>query len=252
MKILHDISINKLSSIPLYAQLRDGLLKAMDSGILKENDKLPTENEICSFYNISKTVVRQAYSDLLSMGRIERHKSKGTFVKKVYKERNFIQELSDFSNEMIRQGFQPSTKLIYIEKITWDEKAYPILSLNKGQECLHYKRLRLGSNTPIYVEETFVSLEEFPNLDQHDFANESLFKLLESDYNTQITKVYTTYKAVIVSEADSRILDIQKHSAVHKVETQSYNQNNKIVEYSIAYFPGTRNRFSLVVKRNHR
>lgn len=252
MDILHEISINKLSSVPLYAQLRDALLKAIENGLLKDNDKLPTENEICMFFNISKTVVRQAYSDLLSLGRIERHKSKGTFVKQTYKERNFTQELSDFANEMIRQGFQPSTKLIYIEKLKWDDKAYPILNISKGTECLHFKRLRLGSNTPIYVEETFVSLDHFPKLDAHNFATESLFKVFEEEYNTKITKAYTSYKAVIVSDADSRILDLPKHSAVHRVETQSFNQNNIVVEYSIAYFPGTRNRFSLVVKRNHR
>jgi len=250
MDILHEISLNKLSPIPLYAQLRDGFLKAIDTGLLKDNDKLPTENEICMFYNVSKTVVRQAYSELLSLGKIERHKSKGTFIKQTYMERNFTQELSDFANEMIRQGYQPNTKLLYIEKISWDEKAYQILNIHKGSECLHFRRLRLGSNTPIYVEETFVSLDQFPGLDQYDFSKESLFKIFESNYNTKISKAYTTYKAVIVSDADSRILDLQKRSAVHRVETQSYNQNNQVVEYSIAYFPGTRNRFSLVVKRN--
>lgn len=250
MDILYEISLNKLSPIPLYAQLRDGFLKAIDTGLLKDNDKLPTENEICMFFNVSKTVVRQAYSELLSMNKIERHKSKGTFIKQTYKERNFTQELSDFANEMIRQGFQPSTKLLYIEKIIWDEKVYPILNMHKGSECLHFRRLRLGSNTPIYVEETYVSLDQFPGIDQYNFAVESLFKIFDNFYNTKILKAYTTYKAVLVSEADSRILDLPKRSAVHKVITQSYNQNNNIVEYSIAYFPGTRNRFSLVVKRN--
>lgn len=250
MDILHEISINKLSPTPLYAQLRDGFLRAIETGLLKDNDKLPTENEVCMFFNISKTVVRQAYSDLLSLGKIERHKSKGTFIKQTYMERNFTQELSDFANEMIRQGYQPSTKLLYIEKIIWDEKAYQILNIKKGTECLHFRRLRLGSNTPIYVEETFVSLDQFPGLDSHNFGLESLFKILEEEYNTRILKAYTTYKAVIASDADSRILDLPKKSAVHRVETQSFNQNNQIVEYSIAYFPGTRNRFSLVVKRN--
>ncbi len=252
MDILHEITINKLSTTPLYAQLRDSILKAIETGLLKDKDKLPTENEICLFFNISKTVVRQAYSDLLSLGRIERHKSKGTFVKQIYKERCFTQELTDFNNEMIRQGLHPSTKLIYIEKINWDERAYSVLNIPKGHECLHFKRLRLGSNTAIYVEETFLSLDNFPNLDAHNFGEESLFKVLNDEYNTKIIKAYTSYKAVIVSDADSRILDLPKHSAVHRVETQSYNQNNQIVEFSIAYFPGTRNRFSLIVKRNHR
>ena len=47
MDILHEISLNKLSPIPLYAQLRDGFLKGIETGFLKDNDKLPTENEIC-------------------------------------------------------------------------------------------------------------------------------------------------------------------------------------------------------------
>jgi len=250
MDILYEISLNKLSPTPLYAQLRDGFLKAIDTGLLKDNDKLPTENEVCMFFHVSKTVVRQAYSDLLSIGKIERHKSKGTFVKQTYKERNFTQELSDFANEMIRQGFQPSTKLLFIEKITWDEKAYSILNINRGIECLHFRRLRLGSNTPMYVEETYISLAQFPGLDQYDFAHDSLFKIFDKHYNTKILKAYTTYKAVLASDGDSRILDLPKHSAVHRVETQSYNQNNVVVEYSIAFFPGTRNRFSFVAKRN--
>ncbi len=250
MDILHEISLNKLSPIPLYAQLRDGFLKGIETGFLKDNDKLPTENEICMFFKISKTVVRQAYSDLLSMGKIERHKSKGTFIKQTYKERNFTQQLSDFANEMVRQGFQPSTKLLYIEKIQADEKTSIVLGVTKGADCLHFRRLRLGSNIPIYVEETFVSLDRFPGLDQHNFATESLFKIFDQDFNKKITKAYITYKAVIATDADARILDLPKHSAVHKVETQSYDQNNVVVEYSIAYFPGTRNRFSLDVKRN--
>lgn len=252
MDILHEITINKLSSTPLYAQLRDSLIKAINTGLLKDNDKLPTENEICMFFNISKTVVRQAYSDLLSLDKIERHKSKGTFVKQTYKERSFTQELTNFANEMIRQGYQPSTKLIFIEKIVWDERAYSVLNIPKGSECLHFKRLRLGSNTPIYVEETYVSLAQFPGLDEHDFSQESLFKTFDEVYNTKIIKAYTSYKAINVTEADSRILDVSKHSAVHRVETQSFNQHNQVVEFSIAYFPGTRNRFNLDVKRNHR
>jgi DNA-binding GntR family transcriptional regulator len=75
------INLYKNSSTPLYAQIKDSLKLAIKNGLLKPNDKLPTEEEICSEFNISRPVVRQAYKELLDENYIIRYKSRGTFVK---------------------------------------------------------------------------------------------------------------------------------------------------------------------------
>ena len=76
------IRINKFSKIPLYLQLKNSIKNAILNGVLKDKDKLPTEEFIGQVFNISRPVVRQAYQSLIDEGLITRHQGKGTFVKK--------------------------------------------------------------------------------------------------------------------------------------------------------------------------
>ena len=74
------IKINKFSMIPLYSQLKESIKSAIEDGILKPGDKLPTELAICEKFSLSRTVTRQAFYELMNEGYICRYKSRGTFV----------------------------------------------------------------------------------------------------------------------------------------------------------------------------
>ena len=94
------INLFKSSSTPLYAQLKDSIKQAIKSGQLKPNDKLPTEEEICAEFRISRPVVRQAYKELLDENYIVRFKSRGTFVKEVEIKSMFFSEFSDIEIDL--------------------------------------------------------------------------------------------------------------------------------------------------------
>ena len=110
------ITINKYSLVPLYSQLKESIKEAIQNGILKPGDKLPTEHEICNHFNLSRTVTRQAFYELMSEGYIVRYKSRGTFVNQQSKENVFFKEIISFNDEMKMYGFEPKTELISIEK----------------------------------------------------------------------------------------------------------------------------------------
>ena len=57
------IKINKYSSVPLYEQIRQCIIEAIQKGILKPGQKLPTEECICKACGVSRPVVRQAYTN---------------------------------------------------------------------------------------------------------------------------------------------------------------------------------------------
>ena len=44
--------LNKNSSVPLYQQLVDEIKSQIDSGILKENDRIMTETELSDAYEV--------------------------------------------------------------------------------------------------------------------------------------------------------------------------------------------------------
>ncbi len=65
---------------PLYHQLKTILKSRILSREFKENGRLPTEEELCFQYNVSRVTVRQALSELMKDGLIYRDRGRGTFV----------------------------------------------------------------------------------------------------------------------------------------------------------------------------
>lgn len=74
--------LSRSGNLPLYHQIKNIILKQISEHGLKPGNKLPGDFELCSTYQVSRTVVRQALSELEFDGVLERIKGKGTFVAK--------------------------------------------------------------------------------------------------------------------------------------------------------------------------
>lgn len=74
------MTLNKDSGMPLYMQLKNIILEKIKKGELKRGAPIPTEQEICSDYGISRFPVRQAMDELVKEGYLTRTRGKGTFV----------------------------------------------------------------------------------------------------------------------------------------------------------------------------
>ncbi len=72
--------INRNSPIPIYYQLKQLLKAQIESGELRPGDRVPTEQELCRRYQISRAPVRQALAGLVREGYIYRRAGQGTFV----------------------------------------------------------------------------------------------------------------------------------------------------------------------------
>jgi GntR family transcriptional regulator len=66
--------------LPLYYQLTQHVLQRIRNAEFPVGSALPTEEQLCTEYGISRSTVRQAMTDLLSRGVIVRRRGLGTFV----------------------------------------------------------------------------------------------------------------------------------------------------------------------------
>ena len=240
------IKINKHISTPFYSQIKDCIIKAIEDGTIKANDKLPTEQELCETLKISRPVVRQAYAELLSEGVIVRYKGKGTFVREREVRENFFKELSSFYQEMKREGLRPSTKVLELKKVGYDEAP---LELNEDEECLHIKRLRYGNDIPIVLVDTYIPLKYFDGLENYDFENLSLYDIFEKDYDTTVFKANRFVCARIINNEDAKLLQVKRNTAIHYVKTIAFDQMDRAIELSIARYPGERNTFEVQIDK---
>jgi GntR family transcriptional regulator len=116
----------------LYCIVKNSIFEKIQSGIYKVGDKLPTEMELCTEYNVSRTTVRIALEQLALEGRIEKVQGRGTFVSKP----KILQSLSSagkgFSNQMLEQGYKPRIEILDLRVIPADG------SLAKKLQLKHY------------------------------------------------------------------------------------------------------------------
>jgi multiple sugar transport system substrate-binding protein len=75
-------NIDRSSPIPIYHQLKTLIRNNIMNGAWQPGDAIPTEQELCQIYKISRSPVRQALSELAREGILVRRPGLGTFVHK--------------------------------------------------------------------------------------------------------------------------------------------------------------------------
>lgn len=74
------VALNRESARPIYAQLKDELIRQMDEGLLAVGDRLPPSRELAEQLGIARISVVTAYEELKAEGYLEAHVGRGTFV----------------------------------------------------------------------------------------------------------------------------------------------------------------------------
>ncbi|WP_275558969.1 GntR family transcriptional regulator [Streptomyces sp. 5-6(2022)] len=72
-------AIDRQSSTPYYQQLVDALDQRLSSGQIPQGHRLPSENELCKEFGLSRATVRQALQVLESQGLVTRIANRGVF-----------------------------------------------------------------------------------------------------------------------------------------------------------------------------
>lgn len=243
------IQINKYSPIPLYEQLKGCLIKAIRQGTLTPGQKLPTEEEICRKFGISRPVVRQAYGELAKLGILERKRGSGSFVKANTDRGVYLMQLVSYQEELAMIGMRPGTDLKKKEVIPYHAQIYEKLGLESKQHCLHLERMRYADNSPFTYIENYVPMDLFPGIENHDYGRESLYHIMKDVYNIYPVKAVRSIRAEIISPVQAQLFHIEKGSPVHMLESISYDQYDRPIDYSIETYPGNTHRFDFVVYR---
>ena len=102
-------AIQKDSPLPLYFQLKELLRQEIESGHWQPGQRIPSEAELCHAFDISRSVVRQALTELEYQGLLYREQGKGTFVAQPKISESLMQDLSGFYEDMVAKGLMPVT-----------------------------------------------------------------------------------------------------------------------------------------------
>lgn len=243
--MLEQHKLDKSVPIPLYYQLKTLLLEEIKSNAYPVDSIIPTEKEISEMFEISRTTVRQAITELVREGWLYRVKSKGTFVAQRKIKQDFIRRLESFNEQIERTGRRPGTELLALEVVEMPERAAEAFGVAPGERVVYLHRKRSADDEPIVTVETYLPYPKCAFLMQHDMAKESMYNVLAEREETRICRVSRILEAVAANAQDARLLNIRTGKPVHLFHTVGYNQYDEPIEFSIARYRGDRNRFEV-------
>ena len=248
--IVDSINLDKNIPIPLYYQLKKQILFLIENAVIREGELLPPENELCKLLNISRPTIRQAFSELVNEGYLNRHKGKGTFVSSPKVNDRFFSKLNSFHDEMVEKGYNPKTLVVKVEKINGPHEANERLSLPLDAPLIYLGRVRSVDAVPLVYVETFLPYDEYSRLMQVDFTVNSLYESLEKLYGIRVSSVRREFVAVNARPKEAELLQIAKNTALIQVKTVAHSSNGpNPVEFSIARYRGDLNKFTVELSR---
>jgi DNA-binding GntR family transcriptional regulator len=223
--------MGKERTIPQHRKLYEILRKHIMDGLYKEGDLLPSENELCQLYGMTRPTVRQSLSNLASGGYIRKHQGKGSIVHNLPREIGIL-SVSGTTSAVGSRNLR--TRIIVKPKlIPWpDDFMFPLSELEKQSGCIYMERIRLLDGIPIFYDISYIANINLPRITARQFENRSLFKILRDHYHVEITGGEQRIKAIPATAKAGRFLKLKKGQAVLHLERKMETNNNGLYLYS--------------------
>jgi DNA-binding GntR family transcriptional regulator len=215
----------KSRHIPQYRRLYEILRKHITDSVYKEGDLLPSENELCQLYGMTRPTVRQSLSALANDGYIRKHQGKGSIVHSLPREIGIL-SVSGTTSAVGDRNLK--TKIIVKPVLTpWtDNFMFSLSVLEKESGCIYMERLRLLDGVPIFYDISYLANINLPRITARQFEDRSLFQILRDYYHIEIKGGEQRIKAIPASSKISRFLQLEKDQPVlhleRKMETNVY------------------------------
>ena len=229
--------------VPRYYRLKETLERRIRTGEFQPGDQFPTDENLCSEYDLSRGTVRRAVDMLVEEGRLRREQGRGTFVTAPMLTPMFFR-LASFDEEMHQRGRTPSTRLIDLKVIPASEKVAADLELCSGEEVIEIARLRLADGVPMAFETRYMAYALCPELVHEDLECQSIHTLLIDKYNIPLIRARHIIEARPLTEREVRLLQAPPCSAGFFVSRVTYTLHDRPVTLYQIIYRGDEYRFS--------
>ena len=238
--------ITPSSRIPLYEQIAQFMLGAIQSGELAPGTVLPPEPELAERLKVSRQTVNQALTSLARRGLLTRRRGVGTFIAEPYVEQA-LDGLYSFIRTLTAQGRLPTTKILGY-RVTIDDQASTLLTGTHDGLVFEISRLRMVDGEPFVVETIYLPVECGERIPLERLQLEALHDVMRDVCGLEVTHAEETLRPVKLEPIDAALLRLSSGDPAFLVERIGYCDDEP-VELRRSLIRGDRYRFRVRLSR---
>lgn len=219
------------SSKPLYLQLEADIKQAIRNKKYMPGDRLPSEEELCEHYQVSRITVRKAIQNLTDQHLLEKHRGKGTFV--AHSARSVeIGKNNGFTSYITGTGHQSRHLILAKELRAADEPLREKLRLEPGEPTYYVKRLFFKDDLPFGLDEIYLSSFQYPGFLDRMTNDTSFYEILDSSYGVTRGESVCELISCIADASQSGLLKCQTGDPLFLLHKVCYDTSGDPIHYS--------------------
>jgi GntR family transcriptional regulator len=127
------------------------------------------------------------------------------------------------------------TELLHFGRGLSSEDVAEKLGISERDPVLHFERVRYANDQPLVIEKSWIPAAQCPDLRWEDVKG-SLYSVLFEKYHHRIAAAHQSLRAILASESDARILDLQVGEPVMLVRGVTYLCDGRAIEVQESHF----------------
>jgi GntR family transcriptional regulator len=224
-----EITLNRVSPVPLYHQLARQLVAAIETGVLPKGSFLDNELDLADRWQVSRPTVRRAIQDLVDAGMLVRRRGVGTQVVNDQVRRPF--KLSSLFDDLAAIGRQPVTTVVRLERVHADVAIADALALAPGTALVHIERLRATGPTvpPLAILRNWLLVDVAGTITTDELQRRGLYGLLR-DRGVRPHSALQRLGAVGAPAADAALLHLPVGAPLVTMRRVMQDDTGRVVE----------------------
>jgi len=232
-----------MAGVPLHRQLFLVLHDEIARGAIPAGDPLPTEQELCDQFGVSRITVRRALAALADQGYITRRQGVGSFVREHDATGRHAGSRS-YMDELRQIHFESNPDVLEFDLTAAPQNISDQVGFTG--EVLHILRVRRERRTgePLLVTEAWLPASLAQMITAEKLVHAPMYRLL-AEAGVTLERVQHEFIAEIASPRTAQLLDIVIGAAVQRVNRLAFTAGDRAHHYLSILLSPSRSRILL-------
>jgi GntR family transcriptional regulator len=189
----------------------------------------------------SRWTVRQALTELVGEGRLERRHGSGTYV--ADPKLAWPLQMASFTEQAATSGLKVETLLIAAERVRATSEIAELLHIEVGSSVHRIERLRKVNGSPMALEQSHLSAARFPGLARHLRQIGSLYQVLSERWDVKVVEAVETIESAPAPPREAKLLATDTGAPMLLLSRHSFDGQREPVEWVRSWYRGDRYTF---------